>query len=260
MSRFVRTLAASAAILLTSCGGGDGGQTDYVLNASPGGIWTGTDAVTGLDMLGLVDELGDFHFIRADGVQFVGTALTAVNDVVADLEGITAFGRTFPDGSTHGTGTLNGGVQERQSLDGVADFITASGTGTHVLIGFAFDDSYFETSSLAIIAGTYSDAATGTVVTIDSKGRVFAQDATNGCVVNGTVSIIEATYNVYRVQVSYASCQGAAGALNDATLTGLATLQDTLSPQQVIAGVTGGNGSAKYAIAYKLIRLSPPTI
>jgi hypothetical protein len=106
----------------------------------------------------------------------------------------------------------------------------------------------------------YSDAATGTVVTIDSKGGVFAQDATNGCVVNGTVSIIEATYNVYRVQVSYASCQGAAAALNDATLTGLATLQDTLSPQQVIAGVTGGNGSAKYAIAYKLIRLSPPTI
>jgi hypothetical protein len=35
-------------------------------------------------MLGLVDELGDFHFIRADGVQFVGTALSAVNEVVAD--------------------------------------------------------------------------------------------------------------------------------------------------------------------------------
>jgi len=42
MSRFLRTLAAGAAISLSSCGGGDGGQTDYVLNASPGGIWTGT--------------------------------------------------------------------------------------------------------------------------------------------------------------------------------------------------------------------------
>jgi hypothetical protein len=64
--------------------------------------------VTGLDTVGLVDELGDFNFIRADGVQFVGTALTAVNDVVADLEGITAFGHTFPDASTHGTGTFSG--------------------------------------------------------------------------------------------------------------------------------------------------------
>jgi hypothetical protein len=116
MSQFLRTLAAGAAISLSSCGGGGGGQTDYVLNASPGGIWTGADAVTGLDVVGLIDEPGEFHFIRADGVQFVGTALTAVNDIVANIEGITGFGHTFPEGSTYGSGTFSGGVQERQRL------------------------------------------------------------------------------------------------------------------------------------------------
>jgi hypothetical protein len=110
-----------------------------------------------------------------------------------------------------------------------------------------------------IIAGIYSDAATGTVVTINSNGDVFTQDANSGCVINVIPYIIEATYNVYRVQVSYANCQGAAAALNGVTLNGSATLQDTISPQRVIAGVTSA-GSAKYAIAYTLIRVSPPTI
>jgi len=74
MSRFLRTLAAGAPISLSSCGGGDGGQTDYTLNASPGGIWVGSDVVTGLAIVGVTDELGNFQLIRADGMQIVAHA------------------------------------------------------------------------------------------------------------------------------------------------------------------------------------------
>lgn len=271
MYRTLCALAIGTSVFITSCGGGDGGETNYVANASPGGIWNGTDAVTGLGMLGLIDELGEFHFIRADGVQFVGSALTAANTMVASVESISAFGHYFPDGSTYGTGSFNGTVQERQSIAGEIDYVTApTASGAHVvaaaagiaqrlLVSFAFDNAYFESSSLAIIAGIYADA-NGTVVTISSNGDVFAQDATNGCVVNGTVSIIEASYNVYRVRVSYANCQGSSATLNGVTLGGLATLQDIAPPpEHVIAGVTGGNGSTQYAITYTLTRLSPPT-
>ncbi|GAC1452336.1 MAG: hypothetical protein PVSMB6_04150 [Steroidobacteraceae bacterium] len=258
MSRSLCILAAGVAISLASCGGGGTGQTDYVSNASPGGIWSGTDAVTGLALLGLIDELGEFTVIRADGVQFTGMALTAGNALTATVEGSTAFGRTFPDGSTHGTGTFNGTVQARQSIDGDANFTTDGGTGTNVLGSLTFRSAYFEASSLNIIAGIYTDAGTGIVVVVSSNGEVFAQDAADGCVINGTVSIIESTYNMYRVQVSYASCQGAAAALNGIAFSGLAALDDTASPQGVIAGVTGHSGAAHYALTYTLIRSSPP--
>jgi hypothetical protein len=264
MSRLLCTLAVIAAIALTSCGGGDGGQTDYTLNASPGGIWVGSDVVTGLAIVGLTDELGNFQLIRADGMQIVGEALTAADALYANTEEITAFGKTFPDGATHGSGILNGTIAERSSLAGEIQFTTDAGTGAHIVFGPApstgleFDGSYFESSTLAIIAGTYTYVPTGTVVTVDLNGAIFAQDATTGCVINGSVSIIEETYNVYRVQGTAASCQGAAAVLNGIKFNGLATLQDTVSPQNVIVGLIGSNNSVKYAFAYTLTRSSPP--
>lgn len=59
-------------------------------------------------------------------MQFIGTALTAGDALVANFEGLTAFGLTFPDGSTHGTGTLGGTIQERHSITGDA---TVTGVG-----------------------------------------------------------------------------------------------------------------------------------
>jgi hypothetical protein len=264
MSRLLRSVAAGAAILIASCGGGSNdGETDYVLNASPGGIWHGTDQVTGLTILALVDELGHFTLIRADGVQFTGLAVTAGTSLYASIEGVTEFGKTFPDGSIHGSGTLTGDVTARQEMDIDAQFTTDAGTGAHILVPptpqpFQFDVAYNESSSLAIIAANYADAVTGTVVTINSNGDIFAQDANTGCVINGRISIIEETYNVYDVQVSYANCQGATAALNGIPFAGLVALGDTMTPQQLVGGVTGSvNGRRKYSIVYALDRLSP---
>jgi hypothetical protein len=83
---------------------------------------------------------------------------------------------------------------------------------------------------------------------------VFAQNPSNGCVLNGTVSIINASYNAYRVQYSYASCQGQEAVLNGVQFGGLATLDNTASPERAIVGVTGQSGGTKYAIVSVLNR------
>jgi len=176
----------------------------------------------------------------------------------ASLDGVTELGQSFPDGATHGTGTLSGGVSARKEIDIDAQFTTDVGTGAHILAALKFESAYYESSSLAILAGNYVDVVTGTTVSINSSGYIFAQDVTTGCVVNGQASIIDTAYNMYHVQVSYASCQGAAAALNGMTFTGLGVLGDTVSPQQVIAAVTGNSdGVGKYSILYALKRLSP---
>ena len=89
---------------------------------------------------------------------------------------------------------------------------------------------------------------------MSSNGDVFAQDARTGCIVNGRVAVIEPDFNVYYVEVSYSSCQGADAPLNGITFTGLATFDNTVSPQEVLAGVTGTKGSAKYGLVYALVR------
>jgi hypothetical protein len=69
----------------TACGG-RGGDSPLIAptNASPGGIWRGTESVSGLQVVGLADKTGEFHFIRTDHVQEVGTATVSGNNVSAN--------------------------------------------------------------------------------------------------------------------------------------------------------------------------------
>lgn len=61
-------------------------------DASAGGIWQGTESSTGLEILGLVTETGEAHFIRSDGVQYFGTVEVDVNSVSGDFTGVTPIG------------------------------------------------------------------------------------------------------------------------------------------------------------------------
>src|SRR5689334_14804706 len=105
-------------VLLASCGGGPGGnsvsspsnQAPPPSNASPGGIWQGTESVSRLQVTGLVDESGELHFLRSDDVQYVGTATVAGSSVNANIEGYAPLGTVFADGSVHGTGTVSGKI------------------------------------------------------------------------------------------------------------------------------------------------------
>jgi hypothetical protein len=101
----------------------------------------------------------------------------------------------------------------------------------------AYDALYDRDSSLATISGSFSGPS-GTVVTVDADGSIFSQDATTGCVVNGKASIIDAAYNMYRVQYTYGNCTGDLAALNGLTFAGLAALDNSVTPEQAIIAVT----------------------
>ena len=250
-------VAAASLALIASCGGSSSYSPDVATpavvaaDASPGGIWNGTDSGTGLAVTGLVDEAGEFHFIQSDGVQYVGTATTNADSLTATFDGYTQFGSVFADGSTHGTGTLTGALQARVSLTGATVFTTDKGAVTKGTIPLTFNPLYNVASSLATISGNYTNS--GDVISVTSGGVVSWQDAASGCVGNGTISIINALYNAYRVAFTYSNCLSSSAVLNGVQFSGLATLDNSVTPVQALIGVTGEAGGVNYAVVLTLI-------
>lgn len=242
---FFSAVLLFAAGVVASCGGGDGTARIEPADASPGGIWNGTESLSGLAVNGLVTESGEFHVIRSDGVQYFGTMTVSVNRVSGNFTGVTPVGFAWPDGSTTGTGTLSGTIQERVSVELVASFRTSMGTTSTSNIALTFNALYYRPSSLATIAGNYGDPTTGAVINVNSDGVVFSQDAVTGCVVNGVISIIEARYNAYDVRYSFSGCRAPNTILNGTTADGLGTLDNTVMPERMIIGVV--NATAGYA-------------
>jgi hypothetical protein len=223
-------------------------------NASPGGVWTGIDSDTGLQLYGLADEAGEFHFLPADGCQYAGTAMTSGDSITGRFDGFAPIGSTFPDGSTHGTGTISGTILERASFVAIDQFTTDGGSQHTSGVTLTFNSVYDQPSSLTSTAGNWTDPSTGTVVNVNATGVIFAQDPNSGCILNGQVSIIDASYNAYRVTGSFSSCSGASAVPNGVPLSGLGTINTAASPEQFAIFVTGQSGGAKYALTYLLNR------
>lgn len=238
---------------LVGCGGGGGSSNapppPPPVNASAGGIWEGTTS-DGAQILGLVTESGEFHFLQDDGVQYFGTVVTSQNAVSANFTGVTEFGADFPYGSTSGTGTLTGTVQERMSLSGTSNFRSALGNSKVSTVTLTYTALYERDSSLATIAGNFTEVGTGDVMSINASGVAFMQYPGSGCVINGTVAIIDGRFNAYRVQYTYSSCQGQNAVLNGATFRGLAELDNTAAPEQLVVGATGTVGTTGVAAVF----------
>lgn len=251
-----KSLAAVCSLLFimgaAGCGGGGYGGGSLVTTASPGGIWAGTDSATGLQVRGIVDESGQFHFIRSDLAQYVGTTSTMGNAVSANFEGFSQVGTTFDDGSTHGSGMLTGTVVERSTLALSYQFTTDDGTASNGTLNLSYNSLYDVDSSLSAISGNYTDTSSGATVSVSGSGAITSQDAATLCVVNGQVSIINATYNAYAVTYEYSNCTGASAALNGVQFSGLATLNNGSDPVQAIIAVTGQVGTTEFALVLTL--------
>ena len=136
-------------------------------------------------------------------------------------------------------------------------YVCSKGSSTSGSVSLTFNNwSYASgTASLAAVSGNYTDEASGDVVSITSAGDVTWQDATTGCVGNGTITVTNPNNSVYQVQFSYENCQGQYATLNGAQFTGLAALNTSVSPVQAIVGVTGqATGQPMYALAFTLNR------
>ena len=55
--------------------------------------------------------------------------------------------------------------------------------------------------------------------------------------INGTVSIVNPSYNAYAMSFTFSNCTGNSAVLNNQTATGLGYLDDSVSPNQVDFGV-----------------------
>ncbi len=237
-------------LALAGCGGGDGGGA-LVTPLSPGGIWGGTDSATGLQVKGIVDESGQFHFMRSDLAQFAGTASTAGDSLSANFEGFSQVGTRFEDGSTHGTGTLTGTVSERSSLALTYQFTTDAGAASSGTLNLAYSTLYDLDSSLAAISGNYTDTGSAATVSVSGSGAITSQDPLTQCVVNGQISVINSMYNAYSVTYALANCTGTSAVLNGVPFTGLATLNNS-NPAQLIIAVTGQAGATELALVLTL--------
>jgi hypothetical protein len=246
-------------LLLAGCGGGGSSINTGPATgqSSPGGIWQGIESVSGRPVTGIVDESGNFQFVRSDDLQYVGTATVSGTSLAANMDGILPLGYAFNDSSHHGTGTVKGTITARTSIQSNTTFTTDNNTPSAGTLNLTFDTSYNRASALATIAGNFVDAVNKTstaVLSIDSNGVMFSQDSVSGCVLNGSVSILNASYNAYKVQFNYASCTGDLSALNGVQFSGFATLNNSLSPETLLVAGIGASGNLKYSQVLRLNR------
>jgi hypothetical protein len=229
--------------VLVACGGGGGGGGFTAQDAKPGGLWQGTITLAGVgqQILGLISETKQFHFIQNDGVQYFGTLTTSGTNVTASFTGVPAPGSTFADGSIQGTGTLTGTVQDRSTINLTATFTTASNTVTNASVTLTYDHSYDADSSLATVAGNYASVVAGNseTLSIANDGVLFLQDPSTSCVANGTVTLIDTAYDLYNVELTFASCVAPADVLNGLHLTGLLTIDSTATPNAMVLAMHG---------------------
>ena len=265
---------------LAACGGG-GGSTGGGATPPPsattqsvGGVWTtqytvtsGTNTGDVINAQGIISENGQYFLYgknTTNGCAVLGFGQLSVSgstvsgdEDFATVQYSTIPGVTtncvYPDGSKSGSGTVDGSVTQRQSLTVTATETTSLGSALpSETTTWSFSNLYMNPSSFATIAGNYNDG--GPTLTIDGNGVIFEQDP-NGCILNGQVSIIDASYNAYGIRVTFANCTGTSASLNGITLSGLAVLDTNTNPITVIGGLTGNVGGNFFAEAVELPRM-----
>jgi len=134
-----------------------------------------------------------------------GTLTVANSDEVSGSGLVYArLGQTLSDGSTIANMTvLSGTVVEDTSLDLVVD--AAGQTST---VSMSYDADYDRASSLATVEAVYTTFTVfgnDSSLDIDAAGVMFG-NVQNGCVLTGQVSIIDAAFNAYDVELDISNC------------------------------------------------------
>jgi hypothetical protein len=168
------------------------------------------------------------------------------------ISGAVQVGEQFLDGSTSGTGSITGTIAARRTITGTSTFTTTGGSKTSGTISLAYDSLYDRDSSLATIAGNYTNAVFpgSDALNVSSSGVIFGQEPETGCVVNGQVKTINTAYNTYDFEYTYSSCTGVNSILNGSTFSGIGTLDNTVAPEVAIAGAQGRVGGVLYSFIF----------
>jgi hypothetical protein len=257
-----------ALALVGGCGGGSGSGSGTSppppppVNASPGGIWVGTDPISSTPVLGLVAETGELLFNAGGaingGAYYVGQFTVDRNAANADIDAIAMQNSHYPDGATWGTGTLGGQIVERTSIDGGVTINTdpappTEGRTYSNSLSLTFSSQYNRASSLATFAGNYGPSSLA--LTISADGVLFAQDGGTGCVINGVITTIDTRFNMYALTLSTMNCAAEFGVPDGAQLNGLATLNNSQAPEYVIIRAADMVSATKSAMTITMNRM-----
>lgn len=267
----MRAMLTLSAIPLVLCACGGGGSSapspQPIANQSPGGIWSTQYVVTSgpntgdtIDAIALVSETGEFYTASINtanncaGVGFGQATVTGNNVTATENAAVVTYALspavntscTFPDGSTSATGNLTGTVTQRTSFTLSGTATTSAGTqSTLQPVTFAFNALYDEAPSYAKLTGSYTTA--GGTLSINAAGAINEIDSSTGCTLSGQAFIPNASFNLYALLVTFSGCSSSYSGLNGLTLSGLATLNDTINPNRLIFGASAA-GNGRYVV------------
>jgi hypothetical protein len=227
-------------------GGTTRGSTSVALTSTPalaagqtaGGFYLGVYRVTSGPFLGLfgpagvlIAEDGEMAGITEDPATdaisslFTGQALPTTSLQYASSGTVfAAVGYTLPSGLTVSPLTVNGAVSPRNFVAGL--YSLQDETGEYYV---SYDASIYEQpSAISLVSGAWtirdlSGDAAGSL-TVTSNGSFSGTDVL-GCGYNGTISIINASYNAYHVALNVSNC----GEINGA-YSGLSYLFTSYNP------------------------------
>ncbi|MFI4890089.1 MAG: hypothetical protein ACHQIL_06105 [Steroidobacterales bacterium] len=245
MRRFHTGIAGLAciAVSLVGCKNSDSAaSTIPTANASVVGLWTGTDTDNPtLTLNAVIDSTGEMIVIRSDGVQFVGNLQISGDTLATALDGYANFGTSFSDRSIYGIGTLDGTVTPGTSIAATVSFTTNSGTSIPGSWSFTPGALTSVGSSLTTVTGNFTDDATGATVSITGSGAMTSQDATTGCVLNGTIGTGDTTIDEYQVSYTLESCTGKYAVLNGVKFSGMGYMNFSTTPATLTYAVAGSS-------------------
>jgi hypothetical protein len=220
-------LAAVAVVTLAAGCGGSGGSGASAAAPSAStktttpGVYKGTitSTATGVTtpVLAMVGSAGEAAWMSADGRVWSGTMPTTGAHFDVSMMGRMYPGASFPDGSTNATWMMNvDHVQTQMS----GRYTGAGDSGTFSLM---LESMSGRPASLATLAGVYTRSTWSgyaMTMTIGSGGDLIANDS-RGCMINGMVTVPDASRNLYSIAATVSSC----GVL-DGAYRGVGSLQD----------------------------------
>jgi len=237
--------AASIIIIasaLAGCSSGSGSPNgEFVppstVNASPGGFWVGVDS-DDQDVIALVSEDGLFYFLDGRFETGVGI-LTVINgeSVHGIFQPPLESGFVYQDESSNRDCKLTGSVTERDFMTLDVQCRTEENQQVLTTLDLNYDIRYERDSTLATIAGDYGYMP-GMILSIDTIGSVFGQDSVTGRVINGQITVINTSFNLYGVEWSEICCVGQDAELISKVFSGFALLDNTVVPEQLITAVS----------------------
>ncbi|MFM8516419.1 MAG: choice-of-anchor D domain-containing protein, partial [Nevskiaceae bacterium] len=211
-----------------------------------GGLWRGNDPFSGKPLVGLIAENRQALFLLQDGSQYFGPA--AVKD-----ERFSAMLAVANANGVQGGVQIQATIKNGNSINGKATLAPKSGNPKSGDLSLAFDTLYTRGSSLAKAAGNYKNVGSGAVININATGVLFSQEDASGCVINGSVAVIDSRFNAYATRLSFSGCKGDKAALNGTNASGLMFIDDTTSPAKLSLGVQ--NPKPGYALTLSASKL-----